>query len=284
MTPTAAIIILVAGILGTSFVLWIRAAQKARADIYVVGTVNYIVGTLFFGVWVLASGRAFSPGTVRISLLTGLLFVPAYCVIPVLMSMRGVSIANAVLRLSVVIPVCAGLAIWGERLTPYQVAGVACALASLPLLAMARSSDSDHGTIERPWLVAFGFLVTGIIGANIKWWNALGHTGEKAHFYFIVFAVAAVGVGIISWRKASRWSPKAVALGAALGLTNSLSGVFILMSLDRVGASIFYPLAGALSLIFVILFGRIVWAERLGLGALAGIVLTLAAIVLASSG
>jgi drug/metabolite transporter (DMT)-like permease len=80
---------------------------------------------------------AAAPSTVEIGAGWDMLCHGLFHVFP-LIRLRGVSIATAATRLSVVIPILAAVLLWGEQPNGLQTTGALLALISLPLLAIKR--------------------------------------------------------------------------------------------------------------------------------------------------
>ena len=77
-----------------------------------------------------------SPSTLQIGTLAGLVFVSTYIMLIHSMHLKGVAIANAIARLSVLIPVLAAIFIWGERLRALEGLGALLALCAMPMLSL----------------------------------------------------------------------------------------------------------------------------------------------------
>lgn len=119
------------------------AARRAMDRISLL-TANYLTAFLI-SLAVLDHGR-FAPDAdfVVLCALTGSLFIAGFFMLALATAVAGMSLATAVMRISVVIPFVASWAIWSEEPSAYQLVGLSTAAAAFFLIS---SRPADMRTI-----------------------------------------------------------------------------------------------------------------------------------------
>jgi drug/metabolite transporter (DMT)-like permease len=283
--------LLLATLFSAAFGLIIRWAQGRENNLWAVGALNYTVAAAFhLGRRAIEGGFDPSAPTLAIGLVAGLTYAGAYLLLFPLMRLRGVSIATAVQRLSIVIPILFAIVAWGERPDQLQTAGALLALVSLPLLTIRPAAAASGQFLERSerrrailLLVAL-FVANGGCTLTIRGYQQTGIRGEESLYLGILFATAALTAGIAWWRHRSGSSRRDLVPGIALGLVNALSNLTLLAALQRLPAVVVLPFQSAVGLLLVVACARLFWRERVHRWAAYGIALTLAAVVLINIG
>ena len=124
------------------------------------------------------------------------------------------------------------------------------------------------------------FFVLGAGDILLKAFRETGPDAERSVFTWVLFTVAAVVVWAYLLLRRVRIERRAFLLGLVLGLPNLGSTIFTLLALRTVPASIAFPLVNLAVVAGSTALGYLVWRERLGRAARAGLVVAAAAIVL----
>mgnify|MGYP003589529271 CR=1 FL=1 len=95
------------------------------------------------------------------------------------------------------------------------------------------------------------------------------------------FPISATILFVMSWMIGGSWDTRALAYGAASGLTSALAGWWFFTALAEGSMSVVSPITSVLAAAIPVLFG-VTTGEQLSIGVLAGIAFTVAAIVLIS--
>ena len=251
-----------------------------------------------------AAATAMPTGAAVLGAVEGVLYIGGFWLFARAIREAGIGLAASAMRLSVVVPVVAAWAVWGEAPTPVQGAGLALAALAFVLVARpagapqavpgaAPSVAPDAATTRRPAgaavLLGALFVVGGLVDVGMKAFQA-GY-GEAARvpvppsaFLLVVFGVAfAVGGVAVVWSgvRTGRWpGPAVAAWGAGLGVLNYASADFLLRALDIVPAPVAFPLNNVAIVLGAAGLGRVVWGERLSRANLAGLALAAAAVAL----
>lgn len=283
--------LLLATFFSASFGLVVRYAQGHKGNLWAVGALNYATAALFHVARGAGSGGLPpSRSTLLLGLLGGCVYVGSYFLLFPFMRQRGVSVATAILRLSVVMPIAIAILFWGERPGALQSAGALLALMSLPLLAR-RPVEKERPTRNGDGLKGRGILLlvalfvgNGLCMMVMRGYEQTGVRGESSLFLAILFGTAAV-IALIGWLTHRQGSSRRDLLpGVLLGLLNALGNLALVIALQQLPAVVVFPFHSAVGLVYVALFARLVWDERIARTEAAGMALALVAVVLINLG
>lgn len=234
------------------FILCIKWTQKnERTDVVTVGAINYIVAAL----WGIRPFWESSPSDQVIYAIwsgsaMGTCYFVAFFFLIYAVHWVGASNSAAVSRLSLVIPVAAGIFLWDEYLNAYQGIGILLAFAALFLvghssrrkkvsesIAMKNKPTSETNDRGPWWLIWFVlltfFVICGCSRLTQQTCNQLCDT-EKDYPTFLFAAFVAAGVPslcVLIFRRKTI-SRLELCVGVLLGLSNIFQSHFILRSLD----------------------------------------------------
>lgn len=269
-----------------------RAYRTYRISTFHAIVVNYL--TAFF------TGLSMYRGPVQLSeipaqpwltgaLLLGVLFMVIFNLMARTSQQLGVSVASVATKMSLVIPVLAGLILYGEQLSPMKLAGILAALVAVFFASLKdgqRRFKRGLRIIVLPLLV---FLGSGIIDSSIKYLQATRVPESE----FSVFSAAIFGFAALSGlvillirtpRDLLRWNPVTILGGVALGIPNFFSVYFLLRALQFKGlnsASIF-TLNNVSIVLLTTLMGILLFREPMSARNWTGIALAVVSIVIIS--
>ena len=193
----------------------------------------------------------------------------------------GASQSAAVSRVSLVVPIAAGIWLWGERPDGFQVAGILIAFISLFLIGRTNvvtppeNDDNNDRPAESPvpattsgWSA---FFVLGafflICGASRLTQQACSHLsgGPVDSPAFLQFAFLAAGIAsavVLAWRK-KKITGSETLVGMALGATNILQSHYILCSLNLFDGFLVFTVTSTGGLILTTIIAVFYFRERL---------------------
>jgi drug/metabolite transporter (DMT)-like permease len=266
-------------------------------DIYGVDTFQAIVINYFTA---LVTGLIFYDGSlglreipdqpwIRGALLLGVLFIVIFNFMARTSQSLGVSVASIATKMSLVIPVIAGLVLYGETISIAKALGIILALFAVFFASVKdnrRALGKDLRVFFLPLMV---FLGSGIIDASIKYMEAtLVSRTEFPIFSAAIFGFAGfTGLMVIQIRKPGDLSwlnPLNVLGGIALGIPNFFSVFFLLRALQFEGlnsASIF-TLNNVSIVMLTTLLGVLLFRETLSRLNWGGVLLSVISILLIS--
>ncbi|MDD3147329.1 MAG: EamA family transporter [Candidatus Riflebacteria bacterium] len=188
----------------------------------------------------------------------------------------GISIAVSVMRLSVALPVMAGVLWFGETLSFYQILGLL--LMAVALISIGRFSRSMLSGKAMGWLFLL-FLVIGSSSVIDKAYNFYGKTGQ--HFYLAtLFFTAFLLAAIFTRLHRISFSGRVVKIGLLLGIPNQATSLFLLMALSSVDSVVAFPTLAISVLSGSMLCDRFIWGESFTREKVFLIVVSMVAIVL----
>jgi drug/metabolite transporter (DMT)-like permease len=263
----------------SAFALIIRHTQRLGLNQMAVMAVNYVVAALG-GLAVTVGHWHVSAPTLHIGLLGGVIYVTTYLFLIHSMDLKGVAIANAIVRLSVLIPIVMSILVWHERPVFAQAIGGALALVAMPFLSLDRGVG--HVALrKRQILLLVGlFVANGCTVLVSKWFQMAQLPQERPMFSAILYGTAAV-VAILAWLwESRRVGTRDVIWGFLLGSANLLTLFALLWALAALPATVVFPLMGALGLALTVSFAALVWREVPGKWGWWGIGIAVIAVVL----
>ena len=273
--------VLYATVFMAAFGLILRYAQREGRNIWAVALINYVVATLFHLVRHLAQGGAgFSLTVVGLGAATGLFYALIVALYPALMSLKGISVTSAIVRLAVLIPVSAGILFWGERPSPVQAAGAALAVAALVLFTIKPGRRTQRAGWREALLMAAIFLAEGIGKTIIKGYQQGAGGAGDALFLTVLFATAGVFMAAVWASQRQGTTRRDILPGLALGLVNAVANAALVAALRQLPGVLVFPFTSAVSLALVAVSARLAWSDRVTRTETAGIVVALAAVTL----
>jgi drug/metabolite transporter (DMT)-like permease len=272
------LILTVALMTGWNFVF--RGAQKQRADMVAVCSVNYAAATVACALVAMVSGMpAPSLMTWVIGGLMGIIYVASYLLLVPSMNCKGISVVTAFVRLSVIVPVMASVLIWGEKPGWLQALGVLGAIVSLPMLTLDKGVDDGKFTRRELAIFVGLFLGNGLGLLTAKWFSKQDTPGETLYFLAILFGASTVG-SFVPWLKAR---PQMRRLewgwGMGLGLSNAGANLVLLSALAFLPGYVVFPVNACGGIVLTAIIAAVLWREIPGRMAYAGMVVAAAALV-----
>ena len=273
--------------LGIAVIL--KLAERRDYDRNALLTVNYAAGAVLALALVGASPvGAVEPGLVLLGVAQGALFIGGFWLFSLAIRQAGMGIAAGVMRLSVVVPVLAAWAIWGEEPTLLQGLGLALGGVAFFLIARpAAEAPAALGPPDRPaetpgrrgsavLVLALLFAAGGLVDVLMKTFDVVyGETAPMSMFLLFVFGVAfAIGlVAVVRRRLAEGVWPSGGALGwgVVLGVVNYGSADFYLRAIAALSGPVVFPANSIAIVLGAALIGRFVWGEHLSRANVAGL-------------
>lgn len=194
------------------------------------------------------------------------------------MAVGAMSVVAPIAGVSAVVPVAFGIAT-GDSLSAAQAVGIACALVGVGLASIEHQDGVPR--------IAAGVGLAVLAAIGFGFYFPPMHAAGKADFWwasllFRVTAFAAVGAAVAARRPALRLRPRDLAIVAGVGIGDTLGNVLFAASSSHGLISLTSVLASLYPLVTVLLAAGVLH-ERVSSPQRAGIVLTLAGVVLISA-
>ena len=277
----------------TSSVLMIlfKYFGKLNVNTFQAITVNYVVAaTLGF----VMSGNTPDPSLIHepwagFAGLLGILFIMMFYVMAVSSQKVGVAITTVANKMSLAIPVVAGIILYDEGLTVIKTIGVLGALIAVALVVKPGSAlNIDKRFLFLPVLIFFG---SGTLDSIFKYCEThYVDAAQVAVFSASLFGVAALaGILTMIYRKIAQnktLETKSIVAGVALGVPNYFSVHYLILALQIPGleSTMMFPINNVGIVVVSTILAIILFKEHLSKLNWIGILLALVSIVLIAFG
>jgi drug/metabolite transporter (DMT)-like permease len=222
-----------------------------------------------------------------IAFILGTLFIIIFLLLAKTAQEIGVSVATVANKMSVVIPVCIAILFYHNSFGILKVTGIVLALVAVVLTS---KKESNPGTIPARGLILLPLVVfigSGAIDAllNYSQEKIVAHA-DSSLFIATCFAVAAgIGLSTLLIRgviRGEKFEYKSLIGGILLGIPNYYSTYYLLEALHSktMESSVLYPLNNLGIVVLCAVAAYLLFREKLSAFNLAGIFLSLIAIVL----
>lgn len=220
-----------------------------------------------------------------VALILGVLFITVFNLMARTSQSLGVSVASVATKMSLAIPVLAGIILYGEYLGPVKIIGILLALVAVYFTSIKEKKVTVRKeAILWPMLV---FLGSGIIDTLIKYVQQnLARPDEFALMSASLFASAGIigliVAGIHKFQGKFQLTWKTVIGGIALGIPNYFSIYFILRALqhDFLNSASIFTINNVAIVMFSTLLGILLFKEHISLKNWTGIGLAVVSIIL----
>ncbi len=202
---------------------------------------------------------------------------------------NGISMTSVANKMSLIIPVIAGIFLYNESITWLMVTGIILALVSVIFTSIKDKSMalSKNGT----FILMLIFFGSGLIDIMIKYMqHHYLSENEGAAFVMVIFMAAAI-FGLLWMLLTQRnrfrnFNKASIVGGIALGIPNFGSIYFLILALEKSGlqSSVLYPINNMGIVGISALFGILIFKEKINLINFIGILLAIAAIALIAFG
>ncbi len=128
-----------------------------------------------------------SPFTVMLALLFGLVTLIQQVTNLQALEAGPLSYTTVIISLSTLIPTLSGAAIWDEKISAVQVAGIILMVACF-VLSVEFGGEKKKASFRWLAFCLAAFLCTGFIGVMQKWHQSTPYSGEQDAFLIIAFA------------------------------------------------------------------------------------------------
>jgi drug/metabolite transporter (DMT)-like permease len=192
------------------------------------------------------------------------------------------SVSWAIVSLSIVLPVFVSMFFWNETCGLYQIIGILFIITAFIFSSQFFSVRGDN--VKYRWLfyLLCSFLCSGtgqVISKALVQYQL--EDFKYLYLFYNYLSAGLLGIIVIIVKR-FKIRMKECFWGGLMGLLGFITIVFMILSLTRIRAVIFFPIKGAGSLILTAVFTWFVWHERLNKSQLLAITAAVLAIVFIS--
>lgn len=218
------------------------------------------------------------------ALFLGSLFITIFNIMALTSQKNGLSVAAVSGKMSLVIPVIAGIWLYDESIGWKKVVGILLALVSVYLTSV-KSENGLKFDKKLLFLPIILFLGSGVIDTTLKYAEKM-HVpdGDEPLFSAMCFAIAFIlGILVLIYEATQKrfinW--RSFVAGIVLGVPNYFSIYFLIRALKNgMESSVVYPINHVGTVIFSTLLGILIFKEKLIPKNYIGIVIAIVAIVM----
>lgn len=249
-------------------------------------TVNYIVAAIF-AFWVGYEGD-FESAFVGYSMIllvfctiVGAFFIGNFVAYSKSVHTNGVGITIAAMRLSLLIPVVISIYWYSEYLNGLKIVGILGVFGAM-LLLIPKKNPIKIGSISASWLLILIFVLSGFTDVSLKIYEEefSSNLNELTFMGLVFLGAFSIGFVIALFKKGPLITQKEALLGAAIGIPNLYSSIFLIYALGGISGSIAYPIVNILNVLGGTFLGLIIWNDRVSRKQWAGIATAVVAIIL----
>ena len=247
-------------LLSTVFSLMMKHAHARNYGVLAVGCLNYIVAGSVGIAWMVWQHPSSIPLlAIVFGCVGGTMYVLCYLAIMALLDRQGISVAAAMTRLAIAVPIVVSVVVWHEVPTVWQVVGLLVTFAAILMFEWRDPRQAAGRIWHHAWPLAGCFVSAGTARVAMA---AFKHVCGEEHLpvytaaWFGFAGLIALGVLLVR-----RMSPRGAdwPFGAALGLVNIATLFCSINALDRVPTIVFFPATAVGSLVLVVILAACVW-------------------------
>ncbi len=264
----------------------LKVVENKKLDTLNVLIVNYLAAAIFS--WTISLEKNPVQVVPEVPLLlwvlagiTGIFFITNFFFYSKSVHLNGVGVSVSAMRISLIIPVFLSAFWYLEKIGSKEWVGIIFVFIALVLLVPDKKSFFTKN-FSASWLLMLLFFFTGFGDASLKIFESeFSSSFSKELFMSLVFATAFIA-GILKKQtgKKQRLNRREVLLGVIIGIPNLYSSLFLIDALLVMNGAIVYPVVNILTVLGGTVLGFAKWGDFLTPSQWAGIIITLAAILL----
>ncbi len=272
-------------LISSSIFVTFKLFDRYRVDNFQAITINYLVASLF-GILLVGSdfkiAASFEKAWFPYAVFVGLLFIGTFVLFALSSQKAGVAITAVFSKMSVVIPVIAGIFLFAEHMNLLKVLGITATLLAFILVFYKKEkSKLKWSVIILPILIFFG---NGIIDTSLKYIEHHFISNDYTLFLTWIFIIALIIGAIVSFVKflsnKQTFKIRNIIGGTILGLLNYTTTYFMLLAMNRFQSNVLFPIQNVGIVMFSALLGLVFFKEKLSTTNWLGILLSISAILL----
>lgn len=222
-----------------------------------------------------------------LSILTGFWFIFTYLLMTASTQRSGVTVTSLSSKLSVVLPILAGVVFLHEKLNLVASVGIVLALVALVLVVGGRNNKTDGRDVSRkvsmilPIFIFFGTGTGDILMKITEQQNTVGNLGFM--IAFIYFVALVFGIIIVVWdlvKGKSKWEWKNAAGGIGLGVINYFSTYCVYYAMRCFDNVVLFPIYNIGVVSLTALTGWLLFKEKLTWKNYLGLAIAIIAVIL----
>lgn len=273
------ILYLLASIISSTIILWLfRIFAQYKIDLLQAVVANYMVASSLG--WILfRDGSADAGPWIYPALFLGFLFIFLFLLMGRSTQLFGMGLTSVVVKMSVAIPILAGIILYKDELGWLKMMGIFIALLGIYLITPAGQRDHRGSA----WMLLALFLGSGLLDTFLKWSeHHYVSDGNEPQFSSTIFGFAALfGFIYFLTRREKNFEWRSWLWGWLLGVPNFFSIYFLvrLLAWEGMESSWIFPVNNMGIVILSTLMGILIYKESMTLRMRIGFLLSLISIL-----
>lgn len=194
-----------------------------------------------------------------LGILNGALYLGSFALMQWNTRHNGVVLSSVFMKLGILVSTLLSVVWFGESPTLLQIIGFLLAVAAIVIINFQKGASLN----KKSWALLLMLLAAGMGDGMSKVYEVYGNSNFENLFLFFTFLAALLLCLILLARKKERLGIKELCYGAALGIPNFLSSLFLLKSLTVIPAVIAFPTVNVAVILVVSLAGFLLFHEKL---------------------
>lgn len=194
-----------------------------------------------------------------LGILNGALYLGSFALMQWNTRHNGVVLSSVFMKLGILVSTLLSVVWFGESPTLLQIIGFLLAVAAIVIINFQKSASLN----KKSWALLLMLLAAGMGDGMSKVYEVYGNSNFENLFLFFTFLAALLFCLILLARKKERLGIKELCYGAALGIPNFFSSLFLLKSLTVIPAVIAFPTVNVAVILVVSLAGFLLFREKL---------------------
>ena len=197
-----------------------------------------------------------------LGIIGGFAYLTSFLLLQYNISKNGVVLPATFMKLGLLVPTVAAVAVFHEIPTVFQIFGFIIAITAIILINSDKSEHRKSQKLKIGLLLGL-MLLAGIGDATSKFHEELGNPKLNDTFLLFIFGTACLLCIVVMIYKKQRIGKWEVLFGAAIGVPNYLSSKFLLLSLNHLLAVVAFPSFCVGCIVVVTLAGVFLFKEKL---------------------
>lgn len=264
----------------------LKIVEQRKLDRIRVLTVNYIVAAAASVIQSISLKEPLVLSEVPIEiwgmgLFLGAVFLIVFVMLSRSVDVNGVGISVTAMRISLLLPVSAGILLFGEELHGLKIVGIILVFISLILL-VNRQEKVGFKIDKHSFLLIGVFVLAGTADVILKFFETY-YTDQVSESWFtaLLYATAfVIGTAMLVVKKNLQFTREEVSFGIVIGVVNLYSTIFLLYALGHMPASIVFPVINIMVVVGGTVVGILKWKDKLTQVQWAGLALACVSLIL----
>lgn len=192
--------------------------------------------------------------------ISGLFFFLSFTYYQKSVKENGLGLSGTFSKLGILIPMIFSIVIWREYPTSLQWVGIILSLISIVMVNLSFESV-ERFDINKTIILLF--LFGGMAEFSNKIYQKYALNAYKDVFLFSIFLIAFIISITYTLKEKVKWNKRDIITGIAVGIPNLFSSYFLILSLDKLPASVAFPAFSAGGILLINIGGFFIFKERI---------------------